>query len=219
MSNNKSFNKQQKQAVFLLSVGTFLEYFDLMLYVHMAVLLNELFFPHTDPYTTKLVTIFTFCSTFILRPVGGFVVGWIGDHIGRKNTVIITTILMAVCCIIMANLKTYADIGIIASVTVIFCRMLQGFTSMGEILGAQLYIMESLKPPYSYICTSIINIQSKVGGSFALVVAYFATSIAFEWRVAFWIGAVIAIVGIVARTKLRETPEFVDYKKKNENSN
>lgn len=157
MSNNKVLNKEQKQGVLLLSIGTFLEYFDLMLYVHMAVLLNELFFPQTDPLTTKIVTIFTFCSTFILRPVGGFIVGWIGDHIGRKNTVVITTILMAICCIIMANLKTYLDIGIMASFTVIFCRMLQGFTSMGEILGAQLYIIESLKPPYSYICVSIIT--------------------------------------------------------------
>ncbi len=214
MSSNKVLSKEQNQGVLLLSIGTFLEYFDLMLYVHMAVLLNELFFSQTDPFTTKLVTIFTFCSTFILRPVGGFIVGWVGDHIGRKNTVIITTILMAICCIIMANLKTYSDIGIMASFTVIFCRMLQGFTSMGEILGAQLYIMESLKPPYSYICTSIINIQSKLGGSFALLVAYFATSIAFDWRIAFWIGAIIAIVGIVARTKLRETPEFIDYKKR-----
>lgn len=136
------------------------------------------------------------------------------DHIGRKNTVAITTIMMALCCVVMATLRPYAEIGIIASFTVIFCRMLQGFTSMGEILGAQLYMVESLKPPYSYICTSIINIQSKVGGSFALLIAYISTSVAFEWRIAFWIGAVIAVIGVLARTRLRETPEFVDYKRR-----
>jgi MFS family permease len=212
MTHDNKLNKKQKEAVYLLSIGTFLEYFDLMLYVHMAVLLNEIFFPQTDPLTIKLTTIFTFCSTFILRPVGGLIVGWIVDHIGRKNTVAITTIMMALCCVIMATLRPYAEIGIIASFTVIFYRMLQGFTSMGEILGAQLYMVESLKPPHSYICTSILNIQSKVGGSFALLVAYISTSVAFEWRIAFWVGAVIAIIGILARTRLRETPEFVDYK-------
>lgn len=214
MQYNTELSKKQKEAVYLLSLGTFLEYFDLMLYVHMSLLLNEIFFPQVDPLTTRLTTIFTFCSTFILRPVGGFVVGWVGDHIGRKNTVAITTIIMAVCCVVMATLRPYAEIGIIASFTVIFCRMLQGFTSMGEILGAQLYIVESLKTPYSYVCTSILNIQSKLGGSFALLVSYISTSVAFEWRVAFWIGAVIAVIGVLARTRLRETPEFVDYKRR-----
>jgi len=220
MSNNldsnykNTLNREQKESVFLLSIGTFLEYFDLMLYVHMAVLLNELFFPQDNPVTAELFAIFTFCSTFVLRPVGGFIVGWVGDHIGRKNTIIITTLLMALCCITMANVKTYAEIGIIASIVIIICRILQGFTSMGEIVGAQLYLVETLKQPNQYICSSIVNIHSKLGGLVALVIAYIAVSLAFNWRIAFWIGAIIALVGLVARTKLRETPEFVDYKRR-----
>ena len=66
----KSLNREQREAVGLLQIGTFLEYFDLMLYVHMAVLLNELFFPKTDPHTAALVTAFAFCSTYVLRPFG-----------------------------------------------------------------------------------------------------------------------------------------------------
>ncbi len=77
-----------------------------MLYVHMAILLNDLFFPKTDPHTTSLLAAFAFCSTYVLRPFGALLFGYIGDHIGRKPTVIITTMMMSVSCVIMANLPT-----------------------------------------------------------------------------------------------------------------
>jgi MFS transporter, MHS family, proline/betaine transporter len=90
-----SLTKEQKEAVGLLSIGTFLEYFDLMLYVHMAVLLNELFFEPTNPLTASLLAAVAFCSTYVLRPFGALLFGWIGDNIGRRETVIITTLMMA----------------------------------------------------------------------------------------------------------------------------
>ncbi len=83
----RSLTKEQKSAVGLLSIGTFLEYFDLMLYVHMAVLLNELFFEPTDPFTASLGTAFAFCSTYLLRPVGALLFGYLGDNWGRNITV------------------------------------------------------------------------------------------------------------------------------------
>ncbi len=204
--------QEQREAIFLLSIGTFLEYFDLMLYVHMAVLLNELFFPQNNPLIAQLLGVFTFCSTFVLRPVGGFIIGRIGDSIGRKNTVIITTFIMAICCLIIANTPTYTEIGIAASTVIIICRSLQGFTSMGEKVGAMLYLAETMKQPHKYIYCWIIQIQSEFGGTFALIVASLSITYAFNWRIAFWVGAVIAIIGLIARTRLRETPEFVSYK-------
>ncbi len=68
VEEQQSLTREQKEAVGLLSIGTFLEYFDLMLYVHMAVLLNELFFPKTDAHTAMLITAFSFCSTYLYRP-------------------------------------------------------------------------------------------------------------------------------------------------------
>ncbi|WP_417905076.1 hypothetical protein [Candidatus Tisiphia endosymbiont of Micropterix aruncella] len=56
-----------------------------MLYVHMAILMNELFFPKTDPHTTNLLAATAVCSTFVLRPIGALIFGWIGDNIGRKT--------------------------------------------------------------------------------------------------------------------------------------
>ena len=75
MGTFSGINRQQKEAVGLLSIGTFLEYFDLMLYMHMAVLLNELFFPETDPFTASLLSAFAFCSTYLLRPFGAIIFG------------------------------------------------------------------------------------------------------------------------------------------------
>jgi MFS family permease len=70
-----NLTRKQKEAVWLLSIGTFLEYFDLMLYVHMAVVLNELFFPKYAPHAAQLLLAFTFCATYLLRPIGGLVFG------------------------------------------------------------------------------------------------------------------------------------------------
>ncbi len=133
MSIFASLSCQQKEAIGLLQIGTFLEYFDLMLYVHMAVLLNELFFPKTDPHTAALIAAFAFCSTYVLRPIGALLFGWVGDNIGRKPTVVITTMMMAISCIVMANLPTYAQIGISAAWVITICRIMQGLSAMGEV--------------------------------------------------------------------------------------
>lgn len=215
---NTTFNsleRETKEAVGLLSMGTFLEYFDLMLYVHMAVVLNELFFPQTnDPHTSALRGAFAFCSTYLLRPFGALIFGYIGDTVGRKATVVITTFIMALSCLVMANLPTYAQIGITASWIVTLCRIAQGMSSMGEIVGAEIYMTETTKPPVQYPIVTIISIFSILGANFALGVAWLTTSEGFNWRLAFWIGTVVAIIGSVARTKLRETPEFIDARRK-----
>ena len=88
----RSLTKQQKESIALLSIGTFLEY------LHMAVLLNKLFFPQYDSLAAASV----FCITFVVRPIGALIFGWIGDNIGRKSTVVITTLMMACSCIVMA---------------------------------------------------------------------------------------------------------------------
>lgn len=209
-----ALTKQQKEAVGLLSIGTFLEYFDLMLYVHMAVLLNELFFPKSDPHTTAIYSALAFCSTYVLRPFGALIFGWIGDTIGRKVTVIITTLMMSISCIIMANLPTYAQIGITATYLISICRVMQGLSSLGEIIGAQIYLTEIIKPPSRYLIVGLILSISDLGGMFALVIASLVTVQGLNWRIAFWIGACIAVIGVIARTALRETLEFANAKKR-----
>ena len=209
-----SLTREQKEAVGLLSLGTFLEYFDIMLYVHMAILLNELFFPKYDPYTTSLLSAATFCSTYVFRPFGALIIGWIGDNIGRRATVVITTFMMSISCITMANLPTYAQIGITASVLMIICRIVQGMSSMGEVIGAELYLTETIAPPAQYPAVAVVTVFATLGGgTFALGIASLVTSFGFNWRIAFLVGAVVAVIGSLARTTLRETPEFADAKR------
>ena len=215
-----TLSKNQREAVGLLSVGTFLEYFDLMLYVHMAVLLNELFFPKTDPFTASLITAFSFCSTYLLRPFGALIFGYVGDFIGRKVVVIFTTLLMAICCSIMASLPTYAQIGITASWVVTLCRIVQGMAATAEVRGAELYLTESSKPPLQYPMVAIITVFSALGTTAALgIAAIFTNEVLFNndtasWRIAFLVGAGIALVGTIARTSLKEADEFSNKRKK-----
>jgi MFS transporter, MHS family, proline/betaine transporter len=211
-----SLSRQQKEAAGLLQIGTFLECFDLMLYVHLAVLLNEIFFPKTDPFTASLLSAFAFCSTFVLRPFGALLFGYIGDTFGRKMTVVLTTSLMAISCIIMANLPTYSEIGITAAWGITLCRMLQGISSLGEIISAEVYLTESTKPPERYPIVAAIDLFARFGSMVALGVASLVLTFTFNWRVAFWIGAGIAMVGSIARTRLRETPEFLQMKQEKE---
>ena len=208
-----SLNKEQKESAGLLQIGTFLEYFDLMLYVHMAVLLNDLFFPKFDPFISSLLPATTFCSIYLLRPFSALLFGYIGDNMGRKPTVIITTIMMASSCIIIANLPTYDEIGITASWIMIACRVIQGMSSMEEVVGAEIYLTESSEIPERYPLVASIHIASALGGTFALLVGILSISYNFNWRYAFYIGASIALVGAVARTALRETPEFINAKR------
>ena len=209
MMETKDLTKDEKGAVGILSIGTFLEYFDLMLYVHMAVLLNEIFFPKTDPKTAAILGAFTFCSTYVFRPFGALLFGWIGDKIGRKPSIVIATILMGVCCVVMALTPTYDRIGITATYIMITCRIVQGMSSMGEVVGALLYLTEFVRKPARYFAVSLVPVFCDLGSSAAIFCAMVCTTYLGNWRFAFIIGAFISAISIIARANLRETPIFI----------
>ena len=223
MSNSQTkLTTNQREAVGLLSVGTFLEYFDMMLYVHMAFLLNDLFFPKVDPFTASLLSAFSFCSTYFFRPFGALLFGYIGDYMGRKVVVIMTTFLMAISCAIIASLPTYAQIGITASWVITACRAVQGMAATAEARGAEIYLTESSKPPLQYSLVALITVFSALGTTAALGVASIFTntniySDSSSWRIAFLVGAGIALVGTAARTSLKEADEFTNKKSKLKN--
>jgi MFS transporter, MHS family, proline/betaine transporter len=211
-------SKEQKQAVALLSIGSVLEYFDLMLYVHMAVVLNDIFFPQSGYFSKAQIAAFSFWSTHALRPVGAMFFGRIGDRVGRKAAVILSATVMAVCCLTLASLPSYQKIGIIAPILLTLCRMVQGVSASAEITGAQIYLAESVKPPYRDPLVSSVAIFTTVGTTMAIATgAVFSNTKLFPdawandaWRFAFVIGAAIGIVGAVARNSLKEAAEFAD---------
>jgi MFS family permease len=203
-------NFADTKSLTLIQIGAFLEYFDLYLYVHMAVVLKEIFFPKTDPYTASLIAAFTFSSTYILRPIGALFFGYLGDIFGRKSTIIMTTSIMAFCSFTIASLPSYQAIGITAPIIMIVCRMLQGFSSIGEFVGAMTYVTETTTPPRTYFITTLVAFFTNLGSTFALAIGAFFLFINAEngWRTAFYFGSAIAVIGSVARSQLRETPEF-----------
>jgi MFS family permease len=126
---------------------------------------------------------------------------------------------MSLTIIFIANLPTYAQIGITASWSIVICRIIQGISSMGEITGAQLYLSETIKPPVQYPVVAFLGFVVAIGTAASLGVASLIISFGFSWRIAFGLGAVIALVGATARIKLRETPDFADAKLRIKNAN
>lgn len=204
-----SLSKSQRKAVGLLQIGTFLEYFDLMLYVHLAVVLNELFFPKTDPHTAALLSAFAFCSTYVLRPFGALFFGYIGDQMGRKTAIILSTSLMAIACFSISILPAYSEIGLFASIVMITCRVIQGFSATGEVIGAEIYLSELLKPPASYQVVTWVVELCTLGSFAALLAASLVFKFNISWRVMFVLGGMIALSSALGRRKLRETPDFL----------
>ncbi len=206
---NSTKSWDDKSTFLFLQLGTMLEYFDLMLFVHMAVVLNNHFFPQNDPNITAVLSAIAFCSTYVFRPFGAWFFGYIGDKYGRKPTVTITMLMMGIPCGILTLLPTYNDWGIWATIIVTLCRIVQGMSSLGEIIGAELYLIETLKKPQQYYAIVTLAISSAFGSLFALILTSFAAmSSGNNWRLAFGFAFGIALAGSAARTRLRETPEF-----------
>lgn len=206
-----NITKGQKTIIATLSFGTFLEYFDLMLYVHTSVLLNDMFFPKTSS-SSHFFSSIAFCSIFIFRPIGAFILGYIGDNRGRKTVIVLSTSLTAVSCIIIAILPTYNQIGITATIILTLCRFIQSIASVGESVGSEIYLAETIAPPMQYPAVALVTVFSSLGGIVALSIAYLIMSFNFNWRIAFWIGACVAIVGSMVRSNFKETSDFLNKK-------
>jgi MHS family proline/betaine transporter-like MFS transporter len=203
-----------KKVVILLSFGTLFEYFDLMLYVHMGTILNELFFGTSDAESTRLLNALGLFLTFGARPLGAYAFGKIGDNYGRVIVMYITTIMMAFACGIMAILPTYAQIGLTAGIIMSLCRIIQSLSSVGEVTSCDLYLIETSKPPIQYPLAGVADVFGILGGTLALGVVSLVTITNFDWRMAFWAGAGIAFIGFYARKALAETSDFADVQMK-----
>jgi MFS family permease len=174
----------------------------------MGVLLNELFFEATEPRSIALLSALGISITFFFRPIGAYLFGFIGDNYGRIVVLSITTVMMAISCLVMASLPTYAEIGFIASIVMTLCRVIQSLSSVGEITSCDLYLIETTAPPIQYPVAGVTDIFGELGGTFALGVASLVSMYGFNWRWAFLFGFGIAFIGFYARRALLETSEF-----------
>ena len=124
-------------------VGTTIEWYDFFLYATAASLVfNRAFFPDQTTFVGTLLSFATFAVGFVVRPIGGFVFGHIGDRIGRKKTLALTMLLMGAATALMGVLPTAAQIGVLAPILLLLLRIVQGFALGGEWAGAVLLAVE-----------------------------------------------------------------------------
>src|SRR3954451_23144160 len=197
-------------------IGTTIEWYDFFLYGSAAALVfNKLFFPEFDPLTGTLLAFATYALGFVARPVGGIVFGHFGDRIGRKRLLMLSLMLMGIATTLIGVLPTYAQAGVVAPLALILLRLVQGFAVGGEWGGAVLLVAEhgdasrrgfwagwpqAGVPAGNLLAAGVLAIMSAVmsNGEF----------LAWGWRVAFLLSAVLVAVGYWVRVSLAESPLF-----------
>jgi MFS family permease len=210
------FDPTVRTALLASLVGTTIEWYDFFLYATAASLVfNHAFFPDQSSLVGTLLSFATFAVGFLVRPIGGFVFGHVGDRIGRKKTLALTMFLMGGATALMGVLPTAAQIGVLAPILLLVLRIVQGFALGGEWAGAILLAVEHSPARRRGFAGSVPQIGLALGlalgtGVFALLQLALPEA-AFEsygWRIAFLLSLVLVIFGVIVRLKATETPAF-----------
>jgi metabolite-proton symporter len=207
-------------------IGATIEWYDFFLYgVIAGLVFNKLYFPSHDPVIGTLLAYATFAVGFIARPFGGIIFGHFGDKIGRKSMLIFTLVLMGVATFLIALIPTYDSIGLWAPVLLLLCRVIQGLGLGGEWGGAVLMTYEYAPENRRGLYASLPQIGLSIGLCLAAgVVAVLsgllddAAFLAWGWRIAFMLSALLVFVGLYIRLTIQETPEFAKIKAANAES-
>src|SRR5579863_7953289 len=190
-------------------VGNILEWYDFGLYGLFAPVLAELFFPSADRIAALMGVYGGFAIGFVMRPIGGAVLGHLGDRIGRRFVLILSVMMMGCTTTAIGLLPTYRAIGFGAPILLVVLRVVQGFSVGGEFTGSVAYLVENAPSHRRGFAGSFANIGSTTGILLAAALAASATSLmdraaleSFGWRIPFLLGGVIATLGFVLRNRL-----------------
>lgn len=211
-----TISPQARTALWASLVGTTIEWYDFFLYATAASLVfNHAFFPDQSTFVGTLLSFATFAVGFLVRPIGGFVFGHVGDRIGRKKTLAFTMLLMGGATALMGVLPTAAQIGVLAPILLLLLRIVQGFALGGEWAGAVLLAVEHSPPKRRGLFGSIPQVGLALGlalgtGVFALLQVTLPDDafLTYGWRIAFLLSIVLVIFGVVVRLRASETPSF-----------
>jgi MFS transporter, MHS family, proline/betaine transporter len=204
-----------KKAVTAGAIGNFVEWYDYSVYGFFATVIASQFFPSEDRVASLLATFAVFAVAFFMRPVGAFVFGHYGDTIGRRNTLAAAVIMMGIATLMIGVLPSYAQIGVLAPILLVFARLLQGFSAGGEWSGSAAFMVEyapeNKRGLYgSWQQVSIVAgllVGSAMGGLLGTVLSEDALN-AWGWRIPFILGMVVALVGLYLRLRVEDTPAF-----------
>ncbi|GAA0521581.1 MFS transporter [Saccharopolyspora subtropica] len=200
-------------------VGNFIEWYDVGVYGYLAVTLTKVFTEGMDPQLGLLVTLLGFAVSFLVRPLGGMILGPIGDKIGRRKVMFFTIALMAAATTLIGLLPEASTIGGWAVVLLYLLRMAQGFSTGGEYAGAATYVAEFSPDRSRGFWTSMLNSGSQLGFAAGAAVVAATTGIATHfwgpdamlnggWRVPFLMAFVLGIIAMLLRSRIAESPSF-----------
>src|SRR6185437_1052734 len=201
--------------------GNVIEWYDFYIFGSLATILSVKFFEKSHPVAALLSTIALFTAGFLVRPLGAFVFGWLGDVVGRKYTFIMTLVGMALGTGAIGLIPTFASIGLAAAFILFFLRMIQGLCLGGEYGGAITYVAEHVSDERRGYYTGWLQTSPTLGIVVSLAViigcrSYFGNDAfnAYGWRVPFLISFLLVAVAIWIRLQLQETPIFQEIRAK-----
>ncbi|MFG2344466.1 MFS transporter [Streptomyces phaeochromogenes] len=206
---------QPKKAATAAWIGSALEYYDFFIYGSAAALIfPEVFFDESDPATATLLSLATFGVAYAARPVGALFLGHFGDKVGRKKIMVFTLILMGLSTFLIGCLPTRDQVGTLAPVLLVICRVLQGISAAGEQASANSMSLEHAPPNKRGFFTSF-TLSGTQGGQLLATLVFIPVAalpedqlLSWGWRVPFWMSIAVAVVGYVIRRTLEETPTF-----------
>lgn len=200
------------QVIAATTLGTALEYYDFTIYSFFAIQIGKLFFPSASPVNQFLLSIGVFGVGFVVRPLGGIVIGAYADRVGRKKAMVLTIMLMALSCALIAGAPTYAVAGMAAPLIVLAARLLQGFAAGGEFgPGTTLLVEYATDKTRAYFASwnfAATALGLAIGACMATIVNLSLPKEvidAWGWRIPFLLGIVAAPVGMLIRRRLEET--------------
>ncbi len=209
------------KAIFIGSVGNLVEWYDFYAYTAFALYFAPAFFPNSDPVVQQLNAAVLFAATFLMRPLGGWLFGYLADHFGRRLSLTLSVVCMCFGSLMIAVTPTYASIGFAAPALLALARVIEGLSLGGEYCASATYLSEVADPRHRGFYSSFQYVTLIGGQLTAIVVLLLLQKVfltpdelkAWGWRIPFVIGAGLAIVAAVMRRSLQETDAFVEAKK------
>src|SRR5262249_47057808 len=207
--------EKSQRALWAAAIGNLLEWDDFGVYGFLAGLIAQKFFPGSDPTASLLASFAAFGVGFLARPLGGIVIGRLGDTKGRKAALVLTIFLMAFGTVGLGLLPSYETIGIWAPMLLVALRIVQGIAAGGEWGTSTAFMIEWSPPARRGFFGSFQQVSTAGGSLLGSAIAAILTSLLspsamldWGWRVPFILGAILLIVGIYLRQNVGETPAY-----------
>ncbi|MCK1737288.1 MHS family MFS transporter [Bradyrhizobium sp. 138] len=208
-----------RRVIIAASVGNIIEWYDFYIFGSLAAVLSVKFFEQSHPVAALLSTIALFTAGFLIRPLGAFLFGWMGDRVGRKYTFLITLSGMGLGTGAIGLIPTYQSIGLAAAFLLFGLRMIQGLCLGGEYGGAITYVAEHVPDDKRGYYTGWLQTSPTLGIVVSLAVIVLTRTYvgnqAFDewaWRVPFLLSFLLVAIAIYIRLQLQETPIFQEIK-------